>query len=77
MYTDKDFSVSNSIYSQHQIDLPTVLAFGREIKMEMPDSIDLLLCGAEDVTMLSEEMTESVKNSIPAAVEMVKRWIDE
>jgi hydrogenase maturation protease len=75
MFSDSDFTASGAIVSQHQADLPTVIRFGRELGMRMPLVIDILLCGAEEVTLLREGLTACVAAALPVAVKMTRAWI--
>lgn len=75
-YQDTDFAYTAHLYSQHQADLATVLAFGRELGVPLPRKVDLLLCGAADVVTLCEEMTPRVADAIAPALEMVRQWCE-
>ncbi len=66
---------SNHLVSSHQINLPTAIALGAELGLEMPDVIDVLAVEAQDVTTLGVAMTPAVENAVPEALERVKEWI--
>ena len=76
-YQDTDFAYTVHLYSQHQADLATVLAFGRELGIPLPQKVDLLLCGAADVVTLCEAMTPEVSAAMEPALEMVRQWCEK
>ena len=66
---------SNHLVGSHQINLPTALALGAELGLEMPEVIDVLAVEAHDVTTLGLAMTPSVERAIPDAVTRISDWI--
>ncbi len=76
-YHDTDFAYTAHLYSQHQADLATVLAFGRELGIALPKKVDLLICGASDVVTLSEQMTPRVEESVLPALDLVRDWCEK
>lgn len=60
--------------SAHDVNLPTALAFGRQMGVHLPpdDQILLVAIEAEDVLTFGEECTTAVAAAIPRAVEMVR-----
>jgi hydrogenase maturation protease len=66
---------SNHLVSSHQINLPTALALGTELGLDMPDVIDVLAVEAQDLTTLGCAMTPSVEEAVPDAVNRIGDWI--
>ncbi len=66
---------SNHLVSSHQINLPTALALGAELDLDMPDVIDILAVEAQDVITFGFAMTAAVENAVPEAIERVREWI--
>jgi hydrogenase maturation protease len=66
---------SSHLVSSHQITLPTALALGTELGLEMPGIIDVLAVEAEDVTTLGITMTPAVETAVPEAVDRIHDWI--
>jgi hydrogenase maturation protease len=60
--------------SAHDVNLPTALAFGRQMGLHLPpdDSIVLVAIEAEDVLTFGEQCTPAVAAAIPHAVKLVK-----
>lgn len=63
--------------SAHDVNLPTALAFGRQMGVPLPpdDQILLVAIEAEDVLTFGEECTPRVAAAIPQAVEIVQRLL--
>lgn len=66
---------SRHLIISHQISLPTAIALGRLIGLEMPETIDVLSVEAKDVETLSESMTPEIGASLDEAVVRVGEWI--
>lgn len=66
---------SNHLVSSHQINLPTALALGAELDLDMPDVIDVLAVEAQDVITFGFAMTPAVEKAVPEAIERVREWI--
>ena len=67
----EDLRTSLRIRSVHEIDLPTVLAFGRKLGIPMPETITIIGIQAEDALTLGETLTESAKRGMMKAVDLV------
>jgi hydrogenase maturation protease len=67
----EDLRTSLRIRSVHEIDLPTVLAFGRKLGIPMPETVTIIGIQAEDALTLGETLTESAKRGMMEAVELV------
>ncbi len=76
MFRDTDLACTAHLYSQHQADLPTILEFGRSLGIPLPDSVDLLVCGAGDVVTLSESLSPEVERTLPEAVAIALQWLE-
>lgn len=68
---------SKNLVNSHQINLPTALEFGRKMGYCMPDDIQVLAVEAQDVTTLSERMTEPVASSVSGTLARIRGWIKE
>ena len=66
---------SNHLVSSHQINLPTALALGTKLGLDMPEVIDVLAVEAQDVTTLGLAMTPAVENAVPEAMDRIRDWI--
>ena len=57
--------------SAHDVNLPTALAFGREVGAHLPANDDIRLIGIEaaDVANVSDQCTPAVEAAIPRAVD--------
>jgi len=72
---EDDFEKSVHGASPHGINIATALVLGRKIVPDrMPDKVVFIAVEAEDLTTLSERLTESVGAAIP---DIVKRVIEE
>jgi hydrogenase maturation protease len=67
----EDLRTSLRIRSVHEIDLPTVLAFGRKLGFPMPDTITIFGIQAEDALTLGETLTEPARRGMMEAVDLV------
>jgi hydrogenase maturation protease len=67
----EDLRTSLRIRSVHEIDLPTVLAFGRKLGFPMPDTVTIIGIQAEDALTLGESLTESARRGMMEAVDLV------
>jgi hydrogenase maturation protease len=65
--------------SAHDVNLPTALEFGRTAGMSLPKNEYILLVGieAEDILTFADRCTPTVEASIPHAVEVVMKAIEE
>jgi hydrogenase maturation protease len=65
--------------SAHDVNLPTALEFGRTAGVALPKNEYILLVGieAEDILSFNERCTPAVEASIPLAVEVVIKAIQE
>lgn len=66
---------SRNLTTSHQMSLPTALELGRQMGYQMPEHIDVLAVETEDVTTLSESMTEQVESAIEPALACINRWL--
>jgi len=66
---------TRGLVTSHQMNLPTALKFGREMKIAMPESIDVLAVEVEDVETLSEELTPRVSSAVPEAIKKIEKWV--
>ncbi|MGB9689472.1 hydrogenase maturation protease [Thermogutta sp.] len=64
--------------SAHDVNLPTALAFGRQMGLHLPldDAIVLIAIEAEDVLTFGEECTPAVAAAIPQAVKLVQEILE-
>jgi len=63
---------SSSAISPHHFNLVTTLAIGKKLfPDEMPSEVTVFAVNTQDVTMVTEEMTEEVKKAIPRVVSLV------
>jgi hydrogenase maturation protease len=67
---------SNGLINSHQINLPTALALGKQMGMEMPDDIQVLAAEAEDIETLCEQPTQAVADAIEPAIGVIEAWIN-
>lgn len=66
-----DLRTSLRIRSVHEIDLPTLVAFGRKLGIPMPETITIIGIQAEDALTLGETLTESAQRGMMKAVDLV------
>jgi len=66
---------SKNLTNSHQINLPTALEFGRKMGYAMPDDIQVLAVEAQDVTTLSERLTEPVAAAIDTSLKRIRAWV--
>jgi hydrogenase maturation protease len=66
---------SYHLTTSHQISLPTALELGRQMKIELPDTIDILAAEAQDLETISETMTPPVNAAIDPALQRIREWI--
>lgn len=77
-FHEKDaFTSSRHLTSSHQISLPTALRLAEELKVPMPERIDVLTVEALDLETLTEQLTPQVAAAVPRAVELIRKWITE
>jgi hydrogenase maturation protease len=67
---------SHHLTSSHQISLPTALELGKRLGYAMPEHIDILAVEAQDLETLSEQLTPPVRAALPAALRLVREWIE-
>lgn len=67
---------SKNLVNSHEINLPTALEFGRKMGYAMPDDIQVLAVEAQDVTTLSERLTEPVAMALDETVLRVRSWVE-
>ena len=67
---------SKNLVNSHQINLPTALEFGRRMGYAMPDDIQVLAVEAQDVTTLSERLTEPVAKALDETALRVRSWVE-
>jgi len=68
---------SKNLVNSHQINLPTALEFGRKMGYAMPDDIQVLAVEAQDVTTLSERLTEPVAAALDETTLRIRSWIEQ
>ncbi len=66
-----DLRTSLRIRSVHEIDLPTALALGRELGLDMPGEVVIFAIQAKDCWTLGERMCDAVKDGMDRAVAQV------
>ena len=66
-----DLRTSLRIRSVHEIDLPTLVAFGRKLGIPMPETITIIGIQAEDALTLGETLTEAAQRGMMAAVDLI------
>jgi len=71
----EDLRTSLRIRSVHEIDLPTVLAFGRKLGLSMPEAVTIIGIQSEDALTLGETLTESAKRGMMEAVDLVMQEV--
>jgi hydrogenase maturation protease len=62
---------TRNILCTHDGDLSTALALGRDLGLEMPDSVEIIGIEACDVENFSEDLTCGVRLALPQAVDEV------
>ena len=67
---------SKNLTTSHQISLPTALALGKRLGMELPEVIDVIAVEAQDIETLSEHMTEPVARAVDEAIAIIRKWIE-
>lgn len=72
-----EFAPSRHLTSSHQMSLPTALKLARELALPMPERLDVLTVEALDLETLTEELTPQVAASVPHAVELIRKWINQ
>jgi len=66
------YDPSRSAISPHHFNLATTIEIGNRLfPEEMPREVIAFAVGTEEATMVTEEMTDSVKNAIPIVVNLV------
>lgn len=66
---------SMNCISVHDMDLRTAIELGRISGMEVPKEVHIVGIGVRDVDTFSEELTPSVAEAVPKAVELVVNLI--
>lgn len=69
------FDTTRRTATSHDVDFTTALAFGKKLKLPLPQEIVIFAIEASDVSSFSEECTPEVKQAIPVCVEMVLKEI--
>jgi hydrogenase maturation protease len=63
---------SNSSISPHHFNLATTLAIGKKLfPDEMPSEVTVFAVNTEDATIVTDEMTDKVRDAIPRVVSLV------
>ncbi|MEW6051178.1 MAG: hydrogenase maturation protease [Candidatus Zixiibacteriota bacterium] len=66
---------SRGLINSHQMSLPTAVALGKELGLNMPTEISVLAVEAQDVHTLSEQLTPPVEAALDEAVTIVTDWM--
>jgi hydrogenase maturation protease len=64
----QDLRTSLRLRSVHDVDLPTILALGRKIGLEMPEEVTIFGIQAEDALTLGERLTPAMQRGVSDAV---------
>jgi hydrogenase maturation protease len=67
---------SRTLTGSHEIGLPTALALGNELGLNMPPEVDILAVEADDVYTISESMTPAVSAAVDEAVQEITKWVE-
>jgi len=67
----QDLRTSLRLRSVHEIDLPTVLALGRKLGLQMPDQVEIVAIQSQDALTLGERLTPAVHRGMNEAVDAV------
>jgi len=67
----QDLRTSLRLRSVHEIDLPTVLALGRNLNLPMPDQVEIIAIQSQDALTLAESLTPAVARGMSEAVDSV------
>lgn len=66
------YDPSRSAISPHHFNLATTIEIGKRLfPEEMPEEVIAFAIGTEEATMITEEMTDRVKDAIPIVVNLV------
>jgi hydrogenase maturation protease len=69
---EKVYDPSHSAISPHHFDLATTIEIGKKLFPEkMPEEVIAFAVGTEEATMVTEEMTDRVKDALPIVVNLV------
>ena len=72
-----DLRTSLRLRSVHEIDLPTALAFGRKLKIPMPEKVVVIGIQADDILTFGETLTPALAKAVPEAVNLVLEELAE
>jgi hydrogenase maturation protease len=64
----QELRTSLRLRSVHDVDLPTILALGRKIGLEMPEEVVVFGIQAEDALTLGEQLTPAAQHGVSVAV---------
>ena len=71
------YDPSRSAISPHHFNLATTIEIGKRLFPEkMPGEVVAFAVGTEEATMVTEEMTDSVKNAIPIVVNLILKELN-
>ena len=71
------YDPSRSAISPHHFNLATTIEIGKRLFPEkMPGEVIAFAVGTEEATMVTEEMTDSVKNAIPIVVNLILKELN-
>jgi hydrogenase maturation protease len=71
-----DFELrSRTFPSQHGIGILQALELGKALGQSMPEEVNILAIGAEDITSFGESLTEEVEKAVPVALEQIRSRI--
>jgi len=68
---------SIGLTGSHQINLPTAMALGIQLGINMPSNIDVIAAEAADVVTLDENLTPALQAAISPAKSQIIEWIEQ
>jgi len=67
--------IAAHLTSAHDVNLKTALQLGREMGAQLPEEIIFIGIAAEYVTNFSNELSPTIQNAIPQAVERISNLL--
>ena len=71
-FTQDDFKAGRSIYSSHQLGLPTLLEIGRELKLDIPGQMIIYAVEIDKEECFRETLTKPVEKSVSKLVGLIQ-----
>jgi len=72
----RQISPAQHTASAHDVNLPTAMAAGRLLGLQLPEEVVIFAIGASNVSEFSEEPTPEIASAVPHAVEAVLQVIN-